>query len=156
MKFTFLFLIIFSLYAQKSDNIIEATDKIKITGHWEGTLTRDEGGGKRTTYAMQLDVLQRKNEVTGISYINYEVEDKIYYAKFEVQGKVNGTYFKFLETNIISADSIPQAAWCVKKGELIYRKPKNIETLEGLWEGVSALGNCMPGRIFLERKPPKV
>jgi hypothetical protein len=151
-----LIMLILNFYAQLLHPTNEVEDKIKITGHWEGTLTRDEGGGKRTTYSMQLDVLQRKNEVTGISYINYEVEEKTYYAKFEVQGKMSGTYFKFIESKIINADSIPQAAWCIKKGELIYRKPKNIETLEGIWEGVSTLGTCMPGRIFLERKPPKV
>jgi hypothetical protein len=151
-----LIMLILNFYAQIEQPINEVEDKITITGHWEGTLTRDEGGGKRTTYSMQLDLLERKKEITGTSYINYEVEEKTYYAKFEVQGKMSGTYFKFNESKIINADSIPQAAWCIKKGELIYRKPKNIETLEGIWEGVSTLGACMPGRIFLERKPPKV
>jgi hypothetical protein len=132
------------------------SDKVNITGHWEGTLTRDEGGGKRTSFPMQLDVLQKKKEITGISYVGFENEGKKYYAKFDLEGKINSNYFKFLESKILNADSIPQAAWCIKKGELIYRKPKSVETLEGIWEGVSSFGSCMPGRIFLEKKPPKV
>ena len=132
------------------------SDKVNITGHWEGTITRDEGGGKRTTFPMQLDVLQKKKDVTGISYVGFENEEKKYYAKFDLGGKISSNYFKFVESKILNADSIPQAAWCVKKGELIYRKPKSVETLEGIWEGVSTLGGCMPGRIFLEKKPPRV
>jgi hypothetical protein len=139
--------------ASKSEKI---SDKVKITGHWEGTLTHDEGGGKRTIYSIQLDLLQRKNEVTGTSYMNHEVDEKTYYAKFEAQGKMNGNYFKFIESKIINADSIPQASWCIKKAELMYRKTQNIETLEGISEGASSLGDCKPGRIFLQRKPPRV
>jgi hypothetical protein len=117
--------------------------KINITGHWEGTLTRDDGGGKRATFPMELDILHRRKEVAGVSYAGYENEDKKYYAKFEIVGKMNGTYFKFEES---------------KKGELIYRKPKDIETLEGVWEGVSTnkKEGCNPGRIFLQKKPPRV
>jgi hypothetical protein len=154
-------ILFFSIYLQVNNALPafdgqKMSDKVIITGHWEGTITRDEGGGKRSTFPMQLDVLQKKNDVTGISYVGFENEEKTYYAKFDVEGKIRGTYFKFAEGKIINADSIPQAAWCLKKGELIYRKPKNIETLEGIWEGVSTLGGCMPGRIFLEKKPPKV
>jgi hypothetical protein len=142
-----------SIDASKTE---ELSDKINITGHWEGTLTRDEGGGKRTIFPMQLDILQKKKDVTGISYVGFENEGKKYYAKFDVEGKISSSYFKFVENKILNADSIPQAAWCIKKGELIHRKPKSVETLEGIWEGVSSLGSCMPGRIFLEKKPPRV
>jgi hypothetical protein len=132
--------------------------KINITGHWEGTLTRDDGGGKRATFPMELDILHRRKEVAGVSYAGYENEDKKYYAKFEIVGKMNGTYFKFEESKILNADSIPHAEWCIKKGELIYRKPKDIETLEGVWEGVSTnkKEGCNPGRIFLQKKPSRV
>ena len=132
------------------------SDKVDITGHWEGTITRDEGGGKRTTFEMRLDVLQRGKKITGISYAGFENDNKKYFAKFDITGKISGSYFKFTENKILNADSIPHATWCIKKADLIYRKPKDVETLEGIWEGVAEGGECMPGRIFLQKKPPRV
>jgi hypothetical protein len=152
----FSLLLILSAYLKEDFQPSVYSDKINITGHWEGTLTRDEGGGKRLVYPIQMDFIHRKKEVKGFSYIGFESDNKKYYAKFELTGKINKNYLKFVESKILNADSIPQAAWCIKKGELIHRKPKSVETLEGIWEGISTLGDCMPGRIFLEKKPPRV
>jgi hypothetical protein len=132
------------------------TEKIDISGHWEGTITRDEGGGKRTVYQMEIDVNQKDKEITGISYVHYDDGTKQYHAKMAFLGKINGTYFKYFETKIISSDAIPSTEWCIKKVELIHRIQDTRPTLEGMWEGITTQGECTPGRVFLQRKPPRV
>ena len=132
------------------------SEKIDLSGHWEGTITRDEGGGKRTTYGMDLDIVQKGKNLTGVSYVHYDDGTKLYHAKMEVTGKITGSYIKYLETKLIRADSIPNAVWCVKKADLIHRVKEASPTLEGIWEGVTNIGNCVPGRIFLQKRPPRV
>ena len=134
----------------------DLTEKIDISGHWEGTITRDEGGGKRTVYQMEIDVNQKDKEITGISYVHYDDGTKQYHAKMAFLGKINGTYFKYFETKIISSDAIPNTEWCIKKVELIHRIQDTRPTLEGMWEGITTQGECTPGRVFLQRKPPRV
>ncbi len=134
----------------------QKNEKTTVAGHWEGTITRDEGGGKRTTFAMELDVVQKDKNVTGLSYVSYEDGAKKYAAQMDVKGKVNGTYFKYLETKIVKADSIPDNEWCIKKADLIFRIQNDKPTLEGIWEGTTNVGKCTPGRIFLQKRPPRV
>ena len=131
------------------------SEKIDVSGHWEGTITRDEGGGKRTVYVMDLDLNQKGKELNGISYLHFDNGTKKYNAKMEVKGKVNGSYVKYLETKLLNADSIPNADWCIKKADLIHRIQNSSPTLEGIWEGVTSFGECVPGRIFLQKKLPK-
>ena len=133
----------------------EISEKIDISGHWEGTITRDEGGGKRTTYNMDLDINQKGKTLTGISYVHYDDGTKKYHAKMEVTGKISGSYVKYLETKMLQADSIPNSDWCVKKADLIHRIQNSSPTLEGIWEGATSFGECVPGRIFLQKKLPK-
>jgi hypothetical protein len=133
-----------------------ALEKIDISGHWEGTITRDEGGGKRTIYNMDLDINQKGKSLDGISYVHFDDGTKQYHAKMEVSGKISGSYVKYLETKLLRADSIPNAEWCVKKADLIHRIKDTQPTLEGIWEGVTNMGGCVPGRIFLQKKPPRV
>jgi hypothetical protein len=138
-------------FTEKAEN----SDKIDVSGHWEGTITRDEGGGKRTVYAMDLDLNQKGKELKGISYLHFEDGSKTYHAKMEVKGKINGTYIKYVETRFLNADSIPNADWCIKKADLIHRIQNSSPTLEGIWEGATSFGECIPGRIFLQKKLPK-
>jgi hypothetical protein len=133
-----------------------ALEKVDISGHWEGTITRDEGGGKRSIYKMDLDVFQKGKALNGISYVHFDDGEKQYHAKMEVSGKISGTYVKYFETKMLRADSIPNTEWCVKKADLIHRIKDTQPTLEGIWEGVTTLGGCVPGRIFLQKKPPRV
>ena len=151
-----LFIFIFSLFFSISHSAPKAVEKIDISGHWEGTITRDEGGGRRTTYGMDLDINQKGKVLTGISYVHFDNGTRQYHAKIEVTGKISGTYIKYLETKLLRADSIPDAEWCVKKADLIHRVQDTQPTLEGIWEGVTNMGNCVPGRIFLQKKPPRV
>jgi hypothetical protein len=129
-----------------------------ISGHWEGTITRDEGGGKRTVFKMELDLMQKGKDVTGTSYVHAEGEKRIYSANMSLAGRVNKTYFKYEELKILNYDPIPDAEWCVKKCELRYKLEKGTTpTLEGIWEGTAgSTGGCIPGRIFLQKKPARV
>ena len=157
--FTILFSLVLSINQPASKNPISknlSIEKIDISGHWEGTITRDEGGGKRTTYAMDLDITQKGKAFSGVSYVHYDDGTKLYHAKMEVEGKITGSYIKYLETKLLRADSIPNAVWCVKKADLIHRVKDASPTLEGIWEGATNIGNCVPGRIFLQKKPPRV
>jgi hypothetical protein len=146
---------VFSDFLAKNTENLKPTD---ISGHWEGTITRDEGGGKRTIFKMELDLTQKGKDITGVSYVHAEGEKRIYSANMALIGRVNKTYFKYLETKILNYDPIPEAEWCVKKCELSYKFLQGTTpTLEGTWEGTAgATGNCIPGRIFLQKKPARV
>jgi hypothetical protein len=157
--FTILLSLILSIHLPASKFIHSNSlpiEKIDISGHWEGTITRDEGGGKRTTYGMDLDIMQKGKNFTGVSYVHYDDGTKLFHAKMEVEGKITGSYIKYMETKLLRADSIPNAVWCVKKADLIHRIKDVSPTLEGIWEGATNIGNCVPGRIFLQKKPPRV
>jgi hypothetical protein len=144
-----------SVFSAKKTEIVEKND---ISGHWEGTITRDEGGGKRTVFKMELDLTQKGKTITGVSYVHSEGEKRTYSANMELKGRFSSTYFKYEETKILNYDPIPDAEWCVKKCELLYKNAKGTTpTLQGIWEGTAAsTGNCLPGRIYLEKKPARV
>lgn len=131
--------------------------EIRIDGHWEGSITqdyRDKNGTTRVEYDMQLDLNQNGKKITGVAYFTYKTENKTYSAKMAVSGTFSkGLFFQYEEKSILQHDPIPQAEWCTKKAELIYRVKNDRPTLEGLWEGNTTFGGCVPGRIYL-RKPP--
>jgi hypothetical protein len=143
----------------RTSNIVHLTSqKVDISGHWEGTITRDEGGGKRTVFKMELDLMQRGKDITGTSYVHAEGEKRTYSANMSLVGKINKTYFKYEETKILNYDAIPNAEWCIKKCELTYKLDNGITpTLDGIWAGTAgSTGDCIPGRIFLQKKAPRV
>lgn len=137
-------------------NKIPSTD-IDISGYWEGTISRDEGYGKRVMFQIEVIFIQKGKNITGISIVRATDDTKTYNAKMELEGKFKSSYLKYVETKIVSADPIPDAEWCIKKVELIYKTPNNEPTLEGIWEGATGTNrNCIPGRVSLKRKPPRV
>ena len=128
-----------------------------ISGFWEGTITRDEGYGKRVMFDIEVIFTQKGKDITGISIVRAVDNNRTYNAKMELSGKLKGTYLKYVETKILSADVIPEAEWCIKKVELIYKNTNNVPTLDGIWEGVTGSSrSCIPGRVSLRRKPPRV
>lgn len=135
---------------------LQEQESLDISGHWEGTGTRDEGGGKRTVFPVELEVVQKGKEITGVSIVRFENGAKNYQAKMEIKGKLTKTFLSYIETRVMNADSIPNTNWCVKKANLIYRENKGMPTLEGIWDGITQDGKpCTPGRIFLQRRPPR-
>jgi hypothetical protein len=147
-----------SYSTENATNHVLPTEKVDISGHWEGTITRDEGGGKRTVFKMELDLNQKGKTITGTSYVHAEGEKRTYSANMALSGRFSKYYLKYEETKILNYDPIPDAEWCVKKCELLYKLDKtSAPTLEGIWEGTaSSTGNCIPGRIFLQKKAPRV
>ena len=143
---------------EKVDVLNEIPSKdIDISGFWEGTISRDEGYGKRVMFQIEVIFMQKGKNITGISIVRATDGTKTYNAKMELDGRLKGTYLKYVETKIVSADPIPDAEWCIKKVELIYKTPNNEPTLEGIWEGATNSDrNCIPGRVSLKRKPPRV
>ncbi len=126
--------------------------KTDLTGHWEGTITQDFSDGQRVNYDMEMELTQKGKDITGTSIVHYQK----YAAKMSVGGKFHGNIFlKLDEKAILKFDSIPEAEWCLKKGELIFRKKEGFFTLEGLWEGKAKAEDCIPGRIFLRKKAPR-
>ena len=135
-------------------NVSKETD---ISGFWEGTITRDEGFGKRVNFQIEVIFTQKGKDITGISIVRATDGGKTYNAKMDLVGKFKGSYLKYVETQILSSDPIPDADWCIKKVELIYKNTNNVPSLEGIWEGVTGSNrNCIPGRVELKRKPPRV
>lgn len=132
--------------------------EVRIDGHWEGVITQDyqtRSGTTRVEYDMQLDLHQDGKKITGTAYFVYKGENgKTYGSKMSVFGTFNkGLFFQYEEKSILQFDPIPQAEWCTKKAELIYRIKNDRPTLEGLWQGNTSFGGCVPGRIYL-KKPP--
>ncbi len=135
--------------------------EIRIDGHWEGTITQDyhtKTGTTRVEYEMQLDLNQDGKKITGVAYFVYKGENgKNYTAKMSVTGTFNkGLFFQYEEKSILQFDQIPKAEWCTKKAELIYKIKNDRPTLEGLWQGTTSFGGCVPGRIYLKKPPARV
>ena len=128
-----------------------------ISGHWEGTITRDEGGGKRSVFQMEMDVVQQRNTYKGTSYVHYNDGRRDYHATMDISGKVSGTFVRYKEARIYNYDVVPGAEWCLKEAELIFSlKTGSTPTLEGIWDGTTPdKAKCVPGRIFLQKKPPR-
>ena len=148
-----------SVFLENEAKTLDLFEKTDIGGHWEGTITRDEGGGKRTVFKMELDLIQKGKDVTGTSYVHAEGDKRTYSANMSLAGRVSKTYFRYEEIKILNYDPIPDAEWCIKKCELIYKfdKSTTTPTLEGFWVGTAAsTGSCLPGRIFLQKKPGRV
>lgn len=148
--------------SSKSDTVYHESKKnakadINISGFWEGTISRDEGYGKRVTFEIEVILMQKGKDITGVSIVRATDSGKTYSAKMDLVGKIKSSYLKYTETKILSSDPIPDAEWCIKKVELIYKNTNNVPTLEGMWEGVTGSSrNCIPGRVSLKRKPPRV
>jgi len=141
-----------TLTANSLPNVAALKGKIDLSGHWEGTITQDFPDGTRVNYDMEAEFTQKKKVVTGVSIVHYQK----YAARMSMEGKFHGDLFlKLEEKAILKYDTLPDAEWCLKKGELIFRKKEAFYTLEGLWEGKTSFGGCIPGRIFLKRKAPR-
>ena len=136
---------------------VSAKADVNISGFWEGTISRDGGYGKRVMFEIEVILMQKGKDITGVSIVRAADSGKTYSAKMDLVGKIKGNYLKYTETKILSSDQIPEAEWCIKKVELIYKNTNNVESLEGIWEGITGSSrNCIPGRVALKRKPPRV
>ena len=152
LNLLFPFLYITHFFALSPIFDLKELTKTNLTGHWEGTITQDFPDGTRVNYDMEMELTQKGKKVTGVSIVHYQK----YAARMSVEGKFHGDLFlKLEEKAILKYDTIPDATWCLKKGELIFRLKEHTQTLEGLWEGKANTDDCIPGRIFLKQKSPR-
>lgn len=124
-----------------------------LNGIWQGKASVDFGFGYRSEFEYELLLTQKGKQVVGYSTTVLIIQGKKYIAKAAVVGEVNGKFFKCYETHNVYEDKIPNSGWVpFSKMELIYKEKANYHTLEGLYECPDKTG----GRLFLERKPPRV
>lgn len=139
LLFAFLMLSI-SLLAQSSD----------LNGKWVGVLTQQEGGFRQKYYC-ELTIQQKGNKITGTTYVSVE---KVH-AEMAFTGEVKGNTISFKENRIIQYSKLEDMAWCLKWGSLTLRKQDKVWILEGMWDGQSVYGPCIPGKVYLQKEIPR-
>ena len=122
-----------------------------VSGNWVGIITQKEGG-YRSKYKFELFLFQNGDEISGRSYVY--VDD--IYAEMILKGKIEEDLLTFYETKIIEFKEFEGMEWCIKNGKLRLLKSGNNWKLEGLWEGVTSFGACIPGKVFLQKIVPRV
>ena len=128
-----------------------AFGQVNWSGSWVGTITQDEGG-YRSKYDFEIFLQQDGSTVRGRSFVYV---DNIY-AEMELVGEIHsGLYLRFKEQEIIDYKKFEGMEWCVKKGQLLLKKGKNGWLLEGFWQGNTTFSDCIPGKVYLEKKVPR-
>ncbi|MBP7184427.1 MAG: hypothetical protein KBA06_02885 [Saprospiraceae bacterium] len=119
-----------------------------LDGKWTGTITQNKGGYK-TSYVMELYIVQKGNKITGKSYVK---SDDIY-AYFEIQGSTTNDYklITFHDTKILKEKHFDNMEWCFKNAVLKLVIQKGVHHLEGDWSGKTKTTDCVPGKIYLQR-----
>ncbi|HPH19824.1 MAG TPA: hypothetical protein PLE32_13640, partial [Haliscomenobacter sp.] len=96
-------------------------------------------------------IQQKGNKITGTTYVSVE---KVH-AEMAFTGEVNGSVITFKENRIIQYSKLDDMAWCLKWGNLSLRKKGTTWFLEGMWDGQSIYGPCIPGKVFLQKEVPR-
>ncbi|HOY16659.1 MAG TPA: hypothetical protein PLC89_05185 [Haliscomenobacter sp.] len=127
-----------------------AAQNNELSGKWVGVLTQQEGGFRQKYYC-ELVIQQKGNKITGTTYVSVE---KVH-AEMAFTGEVNGSVITFKENRIIQYSKLDDMAWCLKWGNLSLRKKGTTWFLEGMWDGQSIYGPCIPGKVFLQKEVPR-
>lgn len=127
-----------------------AAQNNELSGKWVGVLTQQEGGFRQKYYC-ELVIQQKGNKITGTTYVSVE---KVH-AEMAFTGEVNGSVIAFKENRIIQYSKLDDMAWCLKWGNLSLRKKGTTWFLEGMWDGQSIYGPCIPGKVFLQKEVPR-
>ncbi|AEE48887.1 hypothetical protein [Haliscomenobacter hydrossis] len=127
-----------------------AAQSNELSGKWVGVLTQQEGGFRQKYYC-ELVIQQKGNKITGTTYVSVE---KVH-AEMAFTGEVNGNVITFKENRIIQYSKLEDMAWCLKWGNLSLRKKGSTWFLEGMWDGQSIYGPCIPGKVFLQKEVPR-
>ncbi len=128
------------------------TQDIDLSGSWKGVLTQ-RPEGVAAEYPFELYLIQDGEELSGRSYVTYQD----YHAELEIEGKIiRGKAVLFQETRFIySSELNPDLTWCMKTGQLIIKEEDGVIRLEGVWQGKTEHGPCIPGEIKLQRVEPQ-
>lgn len=133
----FLFLNI-NLFAQGSQ---------KVEGIWTGYLTQNQGGFKNK-YNVKFDLKEKDGKISGFCYIE---EGKLR-SKMEVVGYWNNkSELTLNDLRLIDHKEPESIDWCMKQYNMVLKKSKNNQLIEGNWTGKTKTVECIPGKIFLSR-----
>jgi len=123
-----------------------------IFGNWAGSLSQSD-----RDYGFYFEMsLQEFGDNT--SYIVAEGNGGG--CRHSMTYNFSGNNFQFSETDILKKDD-PNWKWCIKNGDLTYRKEKDKHIMEGTWSGYiegfdMETGPCASGTLYLEKPIIKV
>lgn len=120
-----------------------------LDGRWVGIVTQNEGG-YREKYDIIMELKVEGTRVTGRSYCWV---DEIY-VDMSIEGELlEGKFLKIEDLKILDSKVVDNLQWCMKDYQLIYKK--TTDALDGFWQGVTAFGPCIPGKVHLRRQKAK-
>lgn len=122
-----------------------------FTGKWKGVITQNDGG-YRSLYDFEIYFQADGRNLKGRSYVKV---DEIF-AEMDLTGFILDDHtIHFTEVNLVQSKKVDNLEWCFKSGKLKLVKEFGQIKLVGPWEGFSAFGPCIPGRIVLVREVPR-
>lgn len=122
-----------------------------VNGYWKGKITQEDGG-YIPEYAFELYIVQEGDSISGRSYVYV---DSIY-AEMNLSGKLHsGIYLEMKDERIIDHEELQGMEWCIKRYQLILKQRDSTFHLEGYWQGETSFSNCVPGKIYLQKKVPR-
>ena len=126
--------------------------KVNLTGSWKGVLTQ-RPEGVASEYDFELYLIQDGDKIRGRSYVTY----KDYHAELEIEGEVfRDKGLVFQETRFVSSSELdPNLIWCVKMGQMQIKQEEGVWKLDGIWQGRTDEGPCIPGEIHLVKVEPQ-
>jgi len=119
----------------------------EIPGKWTGTLSQSD-----RDYGFYFEV-QLEDRGAGTSYIVSEGNGGD--ATHSLSWKSDGKAVQFSESKVIKK-SDGDWKWCIKSGDLSYRREGSRLVLEGTWQGyleghTMETGPCASGHLYLEK-----
>ncbi len=138
--------------AEITESALVAED-VDLNGEWIGTITEDYGIEAR--YDFRLELEQRDDVVTGMSFLDMAQEPEIY-SESPIAGIVTGDVFTFTQVSTTVLENISMDNWCLADMTVSYQLLDGQETLVGTWElAHHEREECgdVTGRIILTRQP---
>ena len=124
-----------------------------LSGLWEGVLTIENGFKTFDTYTVFFNFVEEKDSISGISTIVYKGKS----ARLSFQAKrKTPDILEIKETEIIIADALPNAEWCIKNIILKRFFENNQVIWRGEWTGITSFSNCFPGKIYIKQSVKRV
>jgi len=139
--------------ADIAESALIVADDIDLSGEWIGTITEDYGVEAR--YDFRLELEQRNDAITGMSFLDMAQEPEIY-SESPVAGTLAGDVFTFSQVSTTVLENTTMDNWCLADMTVSYQLLDGQETLVGSWELAhherEACGD-ITGRIILTRQP---
>ena len=125
----------------------------KFDGLWEGVVTQENDGGTTSEFKIEIRIYKVGKKIKGYSKVQWG--DK--FAKMDINGTIERSVLvEITEDSIVDKSEIPGYDWCLKKMHLVLKEKDNKTLiLEGVWEGKSQFGGCVPGKILVEKQTPR-